>query len=303
MCSNFYVFVNIKFNCDAVEHIVFMRKFLILGESPTHNFVLYDKKALIVWLMICALHAVAVLWMVHCFNKIASSQSESSSFDGTAIEVRFLPVSLPLAASPTTQLEQVKKQNPEIIATKSSQKNIKESVALAKTEMTKRKSFSVQESEPTPIALDKVSAQSAMTPATQSLEKNKANEESTVMLSRGTIPTQPTHHSSQHTKAALNESLEKPKTVEMELKALNRRLNYPTRARSMGIEGRVRVQFDISSSGTLFNIRILSENPTGVFTDAVIKDMARWRYQTTREVKNQVVNIVFKLDGRVVLDN
>lgn len=112
-----------------------------------------------------------------------------------------------------------------------------------------------------------------------------------------------TSHSSQQQKSSSSESLEKSKTTSVALKALNRRLNYPTRARSLGVEGRIRMQFDITSNGTVTNIRVVSETPVGVFTDSVVKDMARWRYQTTGEVKNQIVNIVFKLDGRVVLDN
>lgn len=87
------------------------------------------------------------------------------------------------------------------------------------------------------------------------------------------------------------------------LKALHRRVNYPARAKSMGVEGKVRVKFDITGSGTVTNIRVLSENPDGVFGDDVMKDMARWRYQTQTSVENQVVSIVFKLDGRIQFDN
>ncbi|MCS3432073.1 TonB family protein [Klebsiella sp. BIGb0407] len=87
------------------------------------------------------------------------------------------------------------------------------------------------------------------------------------------------------------------------VKALHRRVNYPQRAKSLGVEGRVRIKFDITSSGTVTNVRVLSETPTGVFASAIDKDIARWRYQTQGEVKDQVVSIVFKLNGKVALEN
>ncbi|KAA9002531.1 TonB family protein [Affinibrenneria salicis] len=87
------------------------------------------------------------------------------------------------------------------------------------------------------------------------------------------------------------------------LTALNRRVNYPTRARSLGVEGRVRVRFDVTGSGTVTNIRILTEDPVGVFAASVMKDMARWRYQAQTMMADQTVSIVFKLDGHIRLEN
>ncbi|TLV23959.1 TonB family protein [Klebsiella indica] len=84
---------------------------------------------------------------------------------------------------------------------------------------------------------------------------------------------------------------------------LNRRVNYPTRARSMGIEGRVKVQYDVSSSGTIKNIRILAEDPPDVFSGNLRRDMLRWRYDTTGELKDQIVTVIFKIDGRIQLIN
>lgn len=87
------------------------------------------------------------------------------------------------------------------------------------------------------------------------------------------------------------------------VKALHRRVNYPQRAKAMGVEGRVRVKFNITASGTITDVRILSETPTGVFSAAITKDMSRWRYQTQMEVNDQTVTIVFKLNGQVELEN
>lgn len=87
------------------------------------------------------------------------------------------------------------------------------------------------------------------------------------------------------------------------VKALHRRVNYPQRAKAMGVEGRVRVKFNITASGTITDVRILSETPTGVFAAAITKDMSRWRYQTQAEVNDQTVTIVFKLNGQIDLEN
>lgn len=84
---------------------------------------------------------------------------------------------------------------------------------------------------------------------------------------------------------------------------LHRRVNYPTRARSMGVEGQVRVKYDVTASGTVTNIQILAENPPDVFSSDLRRDISRWRYDTTGELKNQVVTVIFKIDGRIQLIN
>ncbi|MDZ4030654.1 TonB family protein [Kluyvera ascorbata] len=84
---------------------------------------------------------------------------------------------------------------------------------------------------------------------------------------------------------------------------LHRRVNYPTRARSMGIEGRVQVKFDITPAGTITHIRILSENPPDVFSADLRRDIARWRYRVTGAINDQTVTIIFKLDGHIQLIN
>lgn len=84
---------------------------------------------------------------------------------------------------------------------------------------------------------------------------------------------------------------------------LHRRVNYPTRARSMGVEGQVRVKYDVTASGTITGIQILAENPPGVFSVDLRRDISRWRYDTTGELKNQVVTVIFKIDGRIQVIN
>ncbi|MFJ5482324.1 TonB family protein [Pectobacterium actinidiae] len=93
------------------------------------------------------------------------------------------------------------------------------------------------------------------------------------------------------------------KSNSQNFRALHRRVNYPARAKALGVEGKVRVKFDITGSGTVTNVQILSETPDGVFGDDVVKDMARWRYRTEAPVENQVVSIVFKLNGHIQVDD
>ncbi|WJM85263.1 TonB family protein [Dickeya chrysanthemi] len=87
------------------------------------------------------------------------------------------------------------------------------------------------------------------------------------------------------------------------LKALQRRVNYPVRARSMGMEGQVRLRFDVTASGTVTNIRVLAENPDGMFSSDVLKDMARWRYQAGSPAVDQTVSVIFRLNGHIELQN
>lgn len=87
------------------------------------------------------------------------------------------------------------------------------------------------------------------------------------------------------------------------IKAIHRRVNYPNRARALGVEGKVTAQFDVSEHGMVRNISILSETPKGVFADAVLQDMARWRYESAHEATQQKVTILFKLNGQVVVEN
>ena len=87
------------------------------------------------------------------------------------------------------------------------------------------------------------------------------------------------------------------------VRILHRRVNYPNRARAMGLEGQVKVKFDITAAGTITNIRILAENPRDVFSSDLQRDIARWRYVTTGPVNDRIVTVIFKIDGRIQLIN
>jgi protein TonB len=53
---------------------------------------------------------------------------------------------------------------------------------------------------------------------------------------------------------------------------------YPPRAQSRGIEGWVQVQFTISETGSVIDAVVVDASPKGVFDDAAIKAISRWRY-------------------------
>lgn len=84
-------------------------------------------------------------------------------------------------------------------------------------------------------------------------------------------------------------------------KALARKVTYPRRAQAMRIEGSVKLKFDVTENGRVDNIRVVSETPSGIFASSVKKDMARWRYQQGKGAINQVITIVFELNGAVKL--
>ena len=54
---------------------------------------------------------------------------------------------------------------------------------------------------------------------------------------------------------------------------------YPLRARSRGIEGWVEVEFAIAKDGNVVNPVIIDAEPPGVFDNASLKAVSKWRYQ------------------------
>lgn len=53
---------------------------------------------------------------------------------------------------------------------------------------------------------------------------------------------------------------------------------YPPRALSRGLEGWVQVQFTITATGTVKDPVVVNAEPKGIFDDAALKSIARWRY-------------------------
>jgi protein TonB len=54
--------------------------------------------------------------------------------------------------------------------------------------------------------------------------------------------------------------------------------DYPQRALSRGLEGWVQVQFTISETGAVIDPIVVDSSPKGIFDDAALKAISRWRY-------------------------
>lgn len=55
--------------------------------------------------------------------------------------------------------------------------------------------------------------------------------------------------------------------------------SYPSRASRRGIEGWVEVAFTITTTGATENVRVVAEEPPGVFGRAAIKAVRKWKYK------------------------
>jgi protein TonB len=53
---------------------------------------------------------------------------------------------------------------------------------------------------------------------------------------------------------------------------------YPPRALSRGLEGWVQVQFTITATGMVKDPIVVNAEPKGIFDDAALKSISRWRY-------------------------
>jgi protein TonB len=76
---------------------------------------------------------------------------------------------------------------------------------------------------------------------------------------------------------------------------------YPYKAAQRGIEGWVRVEFDVTATGTVEHVEVIESEPPGVFDKAAIRAVSRWRFKPRmvngRAVAGKAIQIVdFKLD-------
>lgn len=54
---------------------------------------------------------------------------------------------------------------------------------------------------------------------------------------------------------------------------------YPPEARQQRLEGWVRMEFSISKSGSVMNAKVLSSKPPGIFDEAALKAISKWKYK------------------------
>ena len=54
--------------------------------------------------------------------------------------------------------------------------------------------------------------------------------------------------------------------------------DYPPRALSRNIEGFVIVQFTITATGSVKDVIVVHAEPQGIFDEAAVRAVARWRY-------------------------
>ena len=77
---------------------------------------------------------------------------------------------------------------------------------------------------------------------------------------------------------------------------------YPHRAAKRGLEGWVRVEFTITTRGTVRNARVLEASPKGIFEHAALRAISRWKFKP-KLVKGLAVErlgdqlFTFKLEG------
>jgi len=78
--------------------------------------------------------------------------------------------------------------------------------------------------------------------------------------------------------------------------------DYPPRAQQRGIEGWVVVQFTITTSGTVKDAAVVEAQPQGIFDQAAIKAVSRWKYNppveegTPVERKGVRIMLSFKME-------
>lgn len=79
---------------------------------------------------------------------------------------------------------------------------------------------------------------------------------------------------------------------------------YPERAASRGIEGYVIMEFTITETGGVTNIKVVEANPPGMFDRAAIRAMEKWKYKPKivdgKPVPRHGVQnkLTFTLDGK-----
>jgi protein TonB len=84
-------------------------------------------------------------------------------------------------------------------------------------------------------------------------------------------------------------------------RASNPAPEYPRRAIRLGLEGSVRLEFDVDTDGSVLDPYVVESKPAGVFDRAAIKAVRKFLYEpptyngTSVKVNNVQIDLVFEL--------
>lgn len=87
----------------------------------------------------------------------------------------------------------------------------------------------------------------------------------------------------------LEKNTNAPKPISMDKPA------YPFYASKNGISGVVRFQYDVDAQGKVSEMRIIKSVPDHLFDEAVIRAVAKWRFEQNKPAKNLPMTIYMKV--------
>jgi len=70
---------------------------------------------------------------------------------------------------------------------------------------------------------------------------------------------------------------------------------YPRKAAIEGVEGSVKIKFDIDNFGHPFNVEVLKSLPAGVFDKDALTAANKWRFENNKGQKNMIYTMEYKL--------
>lgn len=71
---------------------------------------------------------------------------------------------------------------------------------------------------------------------------------------------------------------------------------YPPDAKEAGIEGYVVVRYDVDTEGRVTNPRVVDAVPPGVFDEAALQAVSRWRFRPPAEADGPVTGLESRLE-------
>ncbi|WP_063991175.1 TonB family protein [Serratia marcescens] len=74
---------------------------------------------------------------------------------------------------------------------------------------------------------------------------------------------------------------------------------YPIYAYDNKIEGYAKVRYDVDKDGKVSEIRIVESSPRGLFENALVMAMSKWRFEKNKPYKNLEITIRFKMSSPI----